>query len=304
MKIDRLLAIILHLVTHKKVKAKDLAQKFDVSVRTIYRDLNAIEAAGIPITTYQGVNGGIGIIEGYKIDKTVFTKEDINNILIALKGINSISNDNKIKTLIDKVKYTNTATCTFEQDEILIDLTNWYCDKKTIEFIGVIKKAIRERLTIDIVYNKWDNTENRKINPYTLVLKNTNWYVYAYCFKRQDFRLFKIQRIEKISFTDQMFIRKEIQLDRISWDNNKIEKTEVVEILFDKSIKNIAIDVFGIEKCKIIEGGRVRVVTNMKIDKWIYGFLLGFGSEIEIVQPEHLKLEIKDIARKIYEKYL
>ncbi|MGI6669688.1 MAG: helix-turn-helix transcriptional regulator [Acetivibrionales bacterium] len=126
MKLERMLSIITYLVNHQKVKAQELADKFEVSVRTIYRDIDAISQAGIPITTFQGANGGIGIVEGYKLDKNVLTSEEILNIVAGLKGLNSINEDIKIKLLIEKLTgLANKSDYIATGNEIMIDLSPW-----------------------------------------------------------------------------------------------------------------------------------------------------------------------------------
>jgi predicted DNA-binding transcriptional regulator YafY len=156
----------------------------------IYRDIDAISQAGIPITTFQGANGGIGIIEGYKLDKNVLTSEEILNIVAGLKGLNSINEDVKIKLLIEKITcLANKSDYIATGSEILIDLSPWNKNDQLVYRIQELRKAVRHRKIVEFTYYSNEKLTKRKAEPYVIVFKDTNWYLYAYCLLRRDFRL-------------------------------------------------------------------------------------------------------------------
>jgi predicted DNA-binding transcriptional regulator YafY len=310
MKLDRMLSIVTCLLNHEKVKAKELAEKFEVSVRTIYRDIDAISQAGIPITAYQGADGGIGIIEGFKLDKNLLTGNEVHNIVAGLKGIQSISEDVKIKLLIEKL-----TTLASKSDyiptgnEILIDLSSWNKNDKLRLRIQEIKKAIRERKIIEFLYVKGDEVNIpipcvRKVEPYVIVFKEINWYLYAYCLLRQEFRLFKLRRMNGVKLTDGGFEARDYTLDKVNWDEEyDKDRHSTIVLLFDKSMEYSASDIFGTENFEIAGDGRLKVTFQMEISSWLYGFLLSFGDKIEVLEPVELRVKINNMAESVCKLY-
>lgn len=307
MKLDRMLSIVTHLLNHEKVKAQELAYKFEVSVRTIYRDIDAISQAGIPIVAYQGADGGIGIVEGYKLDKSVLTSDEVFNIVAGLKGLHSISEDVKIKLLIEKLSdIANKSDYMPTGNEIMIDLSSWNKNDRLALRIQEIKKAIRERRIIEFIYYTNEKLTDRKVEPCVIVFKETNWYLYAYCLLRKDFRLFKLRRMSGLKITDASFEARKFSIDSVKWDGEfDSNRHSPIVVLFDKSMEYSVDDIFGVDNYEIVEDGRLKVTFHMGISGWLYGFLLGFGDKIEVLEPVELRDRIKSIAEsvcKVYEK--
>lgn len=305
MKLDRMLAIIMYLSNHEKVKAYELADKFEVSVRTIYRDIDAISLAGIPIVTYQGVDGGIGIADGYKLDKSIFTTDEVVNLVTGLKGLESISEDVKIKLLIEKLtSIINKSDYIPTGNEIVIDLSSWNKNNQLGLRIKEIKQAIREQKIIKFTYYTNEKLIERKVEPYVIVFKETNWYLYAYCLLREDFRLFKLKRMSQLTITDTGFNAREFSIDRVKWDGVfDNDKYLSIVVLFDKSMRHAADDIFGIDNYEVMNDGKIRATFRLAESGWLYGFLLGFGDKIEILEPAGLRSKIKSIAENVYKIY-
>ncbi|HBE80976.1 MAG TPA: transcriptional regulator [Firmicutes bacterium] len=305
MKLERMLSIITYLLNHEKVKAQELAEKFEVSVRTIYRDVDAIAQAGIPIVTYQGVDGGIGIIDGYKLDKSLLTQDEVSEIVTGLKGLHSINEDVKIKFLIEKLSsITNKSDYVSTGNEIMIDLSPWNANDRLALRIQELKKAIRKRKIIEFTYCSNEKITERKVEPYVIVFKAANWYLYAYCLLRQDFRLFKLRRISEMAVTDTGFEVRECSIDKVKWDGEFAnDKNSPIVVVFDRSLKLAVSDIFGVENYQIMEDGRLKVSFNMEVNDWLCGFILGFGDKIEVVEPSELINKIKNIAQSVYRVY-
>lgn len=305
MKLERMLSIVIYLLNHEKVTAQELAEKFEVSVRTIYRDIDAISQAGIPITTFQGSNGGIGIVEGYKLDKNVLTSEEILNIVTGLKGLNSINEDIKIKFLIEKLTgLANKSDYIATGNEIMIDLSPWNKNDQLSFRIRELRKAIRDRKIIEFTYYSNEKLTHRKVEPYVIVFKDTNWYLYAYCLMRRDFRLFKLRRMSGLKITNTTFDTRGFSLDKVDWDEKYDEKKQAkIVVLFDKSLQYSVNDILGIDKYEIVKDGKLKVTFQMPVNTWLYGFLLGFGDKIEVLEPVEIRDKIKNIAKSIYEVY-
>jgi predicted DNA-binding transcriptional regulator YafY len=305
MKLDRMLSIITYLLNHEKAKAHELANKLEVSVRTIYRDVDAIAQAGIPITTYQGADGGIGIVEGFKLDKGLLSNNEVLSIVAGLKGINSISEDVKIELLIEKLTGVTTNTEYMPiGNEIMIDLSPWNKNNQLADKIKQLKRTIRERRFVEFLYYSNDHSTKRRVEPHVIVFKETNWYLYAFCLLRNDFRLFKLRRINELSVTENSFKIREFSLDRIEWEGEFEDKNdELIVALFDKSMKYTVNDIFGVNNYETLEDESIKVSFSYGQNSWIYGFLLSFGDKVEVLSPDKLRQRIKEMAVNISRVY-
>ena len=208
MKIDRLIGILSILLQQEKVTAPYLAEKFEVSRRTINRDIEDICKAGIPLVTTQGPNGGISIMEGYRIDRTVLTSSEMQSILTGLRSLDSVSGTNKYQQLMDKLAMGNSSILT-SNSHILIDLSSWYksCLAPKIE---LIQAAIGAREYITFAYFGPSGESRRKLEPYLLVFQWSSWYVWGYCTDREDYRLFKLNRMLELKALDERFEERKV----------------------------------------------------------------------------------------------
>lgn len=307
MKLDRMLYIITYLLNHRKVRAQELADQFEVSVRTIYRDIDAISQAGIPIVTYQGMDGGVGLVEGFKLDRNLLTAEEIAKIVSALKGVQSISEDTKIKLLIEKL-----AGITSDKDliptgnEIMIDLSSWSRYDQLSKSIRRIKDAIRDRRMIRFLYYTNEALTERQTEPYQVIFKESNWYLYAFCRLRNDFRLFKLRRMSGLEILDESFEPRPFSVEDLRWEESYDKKDQLeITVLFDPVMKYSVNDIFGVENYEYTDDGRLRVTFIMPSGAWLPGFLLGFGDKAEIVDPPALREKISRMAEdvvKVYQK--
>ncbi|MDP4182163.1 MAG: YafY family protein [Bacillota bacterium] len=307
MELERMLAIIMYLSCHEKVRAKELADKYEVSVRTIYRDIDAISQAGIPIRAFQGSAGGIGIVEGYKLDKSVFSTDDMQSILAGLKGLHSINKDLKTKLLIEKLSGVASKSDYMPAgNEIIIDLSSWNKNDRLSSRITEIKRAIRERRIIKFLYFTNGKLTKRKVEPCVILFKDTSWYLYGFCLLREDFRVFKLKRLNKLEVTDETFEMREFSVDSDDLNGKfACDKDSTIVVVFDKSVEYSVNDIFGIDNYDVLEDGKLKLSFNMGINDWLLGFLLGFGDRVEVLEPVELRDKIRTIAEgitKIYNK--
>ncbi|NLU31039.1 MAG: YafY family transcriptional regulator [Clostridiaceae bacterium] len=305
MKLERMLSIIIYLLNREKVKAKELADRFEVSVRTIYRDIEALSQAGIPVIAYQGVDGGIGIMEGYKLDRNLLTSDEVFRIVAGLKGLYSISEDKKIKLLIEKLTCVAGASDYIPTgNEIMIDLSPWNRNDQLGVRIREIKKAIQERRIIEFMYYSNGRLTERRAEPYIIIFKESNWYLYAWCLLRNDFRLFRLRRMSGLGITETGFEPRDFSMDSVKLNSEfDADKHSTIVVLFDKSMIYSVNDIFGVDNYETDPDGRLKVTFQMKIDGWLYGFLLGFGDKIEVLEPVELRNTIKNMAESISRIY-
>ena len=217
MKIDRLLSIIVILLNQDNVTAKELADRFEVSTRTIYRDIETINMSGIPIVSNQGRYGGFSILENYKISHQLLTLDDMVSIVAALKNIGNFAQNNNVGLTIDKIsslvpKDKKEEFNYYFNKMIIYDLPWGYrINPKDKEKFQLLNEAIVEERLFNIEYrDSYGSITQRNIEPMSLVLKGFNWYVFAYCHLREDYRFFRLSRIYKIKSLEEKFNRREM----------------------------------------------------------------------------------------------
>ncbi|CAM4069715.1 helix-turn-helix transcriptional regulator [Lederbergia lenta] len=303
MRLDRLLAMTMILINRKRVRAQELAEMFAVSIRTIYRDIDTLSQAGIPVITYQGTNGGIGLVEGYRLDKSVLTEEELHAISSALKSVSTSFDDIHTTKVIEKIKNIsgNPSPETF-----FVDFSPWGGNPQLKDKITLIKAAIHSSLCIQFTYTNSGRVETiRKIEPHTIVLKGQSWYIYGFCLLRNQFRLFKISRIKELVMSEKEFERREVQLENSPWDKEWYhpEKTVTLKIRFDHTFKPTMEEIFSPERFVCFKDGICQIEIEMPEDNWMYGFLLSFMDEIEVMGPGHVRQKLKELSMKMMNKY-
>lgn len=308
-KLDRLLAITMTLINRKRIQAKDLAEMFDVSVRTIYRDIEALSLAGIPITTFQGKDGGIGIIDGYRMDKNMLTNDEFASIVSALKTVSSYS-DTHMETVLDKIQgiipERESELFRAKTEQVFVDLSPWDNDLYLKNKINILKSAIQSFHSVSFVYcNAKGEASERSVDPYTLILKGQQWYLYSYCHLKNAFRLFKLSRMREIVVIDKIYHRSVINLEEIPWQKewNNSRNTIQLVLKFDEGVRVFIEERFGVENIIYAANGSCIVKASFPEDEWIYGFILSFGHRVEVLEPEHVRIKVNEIAGRIQEIY-
>ncbi|WP_017413340.1 helix-turn-helix transcriptional regulator [Clostridium tunisiense] len=308
MKIDRLISIIMVLLQRKKISATKLAEMFEVSPRTIYRDIETINSAGIPIITYPGINGGIGIMEEYKIDKKLFTTSDIETLLIGLGSIsNAITNDEIINTLA-KVKGLvpdeQIRDIELKSSQITVDLTPWIGNKDLQPNLEKIKKALNDKKILSFEYLKGNGKRsNRRVEPYRLVLKELHWYLQGHCDLRQDFRTFKLSRISALEILEDTFIPREFHVKSLgSWDY--IEKNIItIKLIVHESLREKMVEHCGEENIQPYEDNKFIVNFPFTEDDFGYNLLISFGDKCECLEPMQVRQEVISRIKNLLKVY-
>ena len=298
MKIDRLMGIITILLQNGKTTAPYLAERFEVSRRTILRDLDTLCQAGIPIITEQGGRGGISIMEGYQLDRSLLTADELQRLIAGLKSINSVSKESKSDSLLLKLAPNKTIAAL--ADCIMIDLSSHYRDSLS-EKISLIKEAITSRRLIFFDYYYRKGQVKRKVEPYFVVFKWTAWYVLGWCTERADFRLFKLNRLWDLSITDEVFMPREVPLETISLDNALPDQNKI-EILFDRSVRFRLIEDYGLHCYTETDRGLLMELNYTNRENAI-AWILSFGDQAEVVAPLDVRDEIAAIIRKLAARY-
>ena len=299
-KIDRLLGIITVLLQKDKVTAPLLAKKFEVSRRTINRDIEDICKAGIPIITTQGYDGGISIAEGYKIDKTVFTSDELQAIFTGLKSLDSISDTSNVNNLMDKLSLGKNAVIS-NTDNILIDLSSHYKNSLT-EKIECIKLAINEQKLISFQYFYNKGEVDKTIEPYLLLFRWSSWYVFGYCLERDDFRLFKLNRLWNLSCSQQYFEQREVPEEQLEFDRYFSDNIQLIA-LFEPKVKYRLIEEYGVDSFTYTDSGKLMFKMGFASAENLLSFVLSFGDTVEVIEPKEVCCELTIQADNILKIY-
>ena len=300
MKLDRLLGILTILLQNNRVTAPQLAEKFEVTRRTIGRDIDALCRAGIPIVTYQGGGGGISIADGYKLDKSILTADELSSIIAALKGIGSVSEKSQVERTLDKLS-ANKDTVVSLREPIVIDLASHYKGSLAPK-IKIIKQAVLEQRLIEFDYYYEKGQTHRRIEPYFVIFQWTAWYVFGFCLERQDWRMFKLTRLWGLQLCGESYTLREIPPERRDFNAHLPDNKKLVA-LFEPSVKYQLIETYGLNCFTETQDGRLRLETGYTNRDYTISWLLGFGNKAKVIEPIDMADEIKRIAKKIIQNY-
>ena len=298
MKDNRLFRILYYILEKEKVTANELADKFEVSVRTIYRDIDSISSVGVPIFTTQGKGGGIKIDNEYILNKSLFDANEKEQIIAALQGLektNKVYKSELITKLSALFKIKNS-------NWIEIDFTSWGSNNTYQDLFNTLKIAIINKNIISFSYNSSKAEKiNRRVKPIRLLFKEQDWYLYAFCLLRNDFRYFKLSRM------------KDLEVLAMNYEDNfenavlkkelKYENIVNIKLKFDKSVAFRVYDEFNgaIEED---EKGNLYVEIKIPNNYKLYNYIFSFGANVEILEPEEIRTQFKNMINKIAKKYI
>lgn len=300
MKIDRLIGILSVLLQEEKMTAPELADKFEVSRRTINRDIEDLCKAGIPITTTQGSGGGIRIMDGYRMDRTLLTSKDMQMILAGLRSLDSVSGSHYYGQLMEKIK-AGSSDFVSGRDSILIDLSSWYKDTLAPK-IELIQNAVEERNLLTFQYYAPKGNSKRSIEPYYLVFKWSSWYVWGWCTEKKDFRLFKLNRMDAVLKECVTFMPREVPMPNLS-DEKIFPGGIKVKALFTGDSQWRLVEEFGIHCFTENEDGTLLFTADYTEKENLLSWLLTFGDKVKVLEPVWVQEELICIAKKIIKAY-
>ncbi len=299
MKINRQIGMITLLLQRKIITAAELAEKFEVDRRTIYRDVEEMCAAGIPLVCVRGRDGGISIPENYKLDKTLLTPEDIEAVLTGLKSLDSVCPDNRYKRVMEKIT-SGVPEMLDAGNNIIIDLSKW--DKsKVSEKITAINSRIKDRVKISFNYFSPNGNTQRTIEPYRLIFKWSDWYVWGYCLLRNDFRLFRLSRMADLSSDGEEFKVREVP--PYVPESMTYKEPVTCSVKFDPSVKWRLVDDFGADNFTELPDGFIEKTFNWLDLPSFLSYILSFGDKAEITEPEEYRSEYAKMLEKMVKIY-
>lgn len=299
MKMERMIGILSMLLQREKVTAPELAEQFEVSRRTIQRDIEALCRAGIPISTAQGMGGGISIMEGYRVDRTVLTSHEMEEILAGLRSLDSVSGTRHYTQLMDKLM-AGAGSLLSSDAHLLIDLSSWYKTSLAPK-IELFRAAITDRNLVRFTYYSPHGTSAREVEPYYLIFRWSAWYIWAFCRTRQDFRLFKLNRMTDLSRGDH-FMPREVTAPDLSPERVFPPVCKVVA-LFEPAHQWRLVEEYGADSFTVLPDGRLRFVGGFPEADSALSWLLTFGEGAELLEPAEMRDTLRRLGEHLQEKY-
>jgi predicted DNA-binding transcriptional regulator YafY len=298
MKLDRLIGILTLLLQHDKTTAPELAKRFGVSRRTILRDIDALDLAGIPIVTSRGGDGGISIMDGYKIKMNVLTTDELQTLMAGLQSVDSVSKTSQFEQLMTKLAPNGAAVSL--ASSVVIDLSSHYKDS-IADKINVFKQAIAERKTVAFDYYYPKGEIPREIEPYVVEFRWSSWYIFGFCRLRQEFRRFKLNRLWNYRITDHPYELRPIPPEKKDTGYDFPDPYNV-KILFDKSVRFRLIDEYGLHSYEEREDGLL-LSLDFTNHEYIYSWILSFGDKAKVIEPQEAVERFAEMAKNLFERY-
>lgn len=308
MKGSRLFQILYCILERGTVTAPELAERLEVSVRTIYRDIDALSAAGIPVYAEAGRGGGIRLLESFDqqksgeigelpaaINRVLFSEEEKQIILEALGSLAALDHmDSELAKKVAALFHTEGGESWLE-----VDFSRWGIVPHENDTFRQLKDAIlrHRETTLTYVGTRGEQTA-RTIRPIRLLCKAGAWYVKAYCLNREDFRIFKLSRIRSLAVTDQVFLPMQFPEEKAG---REAELAEIV-LRFSADAAYRVYDEFDVSQVTVQEDGTLIARARMPQDAWLSGYLLSFGTQVEVIEPAGLREVVAEQAYKIYQK--
>ena len=291
---SRLFQILYHLLQHGRATAPQLAEKLEVSVRTIYRDIDALSSAGIPVYTEAGRNGGIYLMEDFVLDRALLSRQEKQEILSALQSLAVVGHDPGILEKLSGLFQVSSENW-FE-----VDFSRWWEPKRQNDTFTLLKSAILRCKCVRISYaNSYGALSQRTVHPLKLSYKGAAWYLKAYCTGRRDYRIFKLNRILALEVLEEDFVPHAFPESETGSDAVCTQLT----FRFPKELAYRVYDEFDRDYVTQEENGDLLVSAYMPADAWLVSFLLSFGNQVDVIEPAYLKEILAEQGKLIYEKF-
>ena len=304
MKIDRLIAIIMILLEREKVTAKSLSEMFEVSMRTIYRDLEVINQAGIPIFATSGPGGGVEIMKEFKVEKRIFSANDITALLMGLSSIKNNLPGEQTMAALAKVKgmipIEHHKEWEYRANQMKIDALPWFNAGNLFSTVEMIQEALNQQRILTFQYRDIrDKKSSREVEPYRLLWKGEAWYLQGYCLSRRDFRTFKLLRMSDLLISDQRFEIRDFPMERLDEMQARENSLTRVKLRIQEGVRDLVITRFG-EDCLTPDGPDHYIAElHMPVDDLACGYLLSMGTRCVCLEPEEMREKMRQLSSEI-----
>lgn len=301
MKSNRMFGILCILLEKEKVTARELADYFEVSVRTVHRDLLDLSSAGFPVASRQGIGGGVFLLPHFRFNRSALTKEDMDIILAGIQGVSSIDDSGKIKTLLAKLHFDQGDKMLLEND-IIIDFNSWNQNSTIVKKVKTIRNAIAGKRLLEMEYYSSSGCCHRCIEPYKLIFKQENWYLFGYCRYKEAFRIFKVNRMTQLHISGEIFMVREEDTIPALQSNFVNDRGICITVRMDQSLEFLAVDFFGPENIRTVDGN-LYADFQTEHSEWVISTFAGFGDKAEIISPSYMRERMKNYLEQTIKQY-
>ncbi len=300
-KVERLISIIMILLKKDIVSTTEFAQLFNVSKRTILRDMETLSVSNIPIYSVIGVNGGYGIMDEYKVDKRLLSSADLENILTALGGLEQILVSEEVEVTLKKIEAMVSPSAA--KASIRLSFYDWEGRSEIRQTLRTCQQAIgKSRLVTFDYIDKNDAATKRTVEPYRLHFSETSWYLKGYCLDRKGYRTFKLSRMDDLAMNEQTFSPREDFLEQERESDYRAELVEV-KALISRSVKDQFIERYGRKSIENYNSEYLLATLHVPQNSAGFQFLASFGTNLEIVEPRSYMESFREFLAKMMEKY-
>lgn len=301
MKLDRLYGITIYLLNHGKTSSNELAKHFEVSTRTIQRDIEALCQSGIPVVALTGTTGGYEIIDTFHMDQHAATQEDYSHILTALRGLATAMNNPKINATVEKIS----ALRKEENKSVILDFSVLReGDEKVLQ---QLQTAVLSKRVVSFIYTNTDNvTRTHQVEPIAVLYRWYSWYLLAYSTFKEDYRKYKLARISDLLVTDIPFSKEHESAEQILHANDEVDTRTYcnVSVRCKPEVRNRVIEYLrGVVKEELSGGDVLMTLQVVPNEHFWLGMLLSLGDSVEILQPEEIRLRVQEAAKNIVALY-
>lgn len=302
-----MLKILFLLLSRDRVSAKYIADRFELSLRTVYRYIDELSLADVPIYNIRGRNGGYTISDTYKLPAGYLTDEEIDAVCSTLLELNKNLSSSIIETAVFKIKAISknkSTTPAISFSNLIIDGSTWGGQSVYGESLKLLQDAIDSKRQLSITYaNRSGEFTERIVDVHTLVLKQGLWYFYAYCNLRGEFRLFKVGRIQKAKLLNETFTRREIEDIEKVLSTSSDEIDEDIDLIINKSVVDDVVEWLGVQSVHKNQSGIITASFKAPVNNYLVGKLLSFGNKVKVENPVKLKNMLLNAVKSIEKTY-
>lgn len=299
MRTDRLYAMTLYLLNHGKTSAAQLAKHFEVSVRTVQRDIDALCQAGIPVYALSGSNGGYAISDSFTMNNQLITQEDFTYIVTALQGLRTVTNSRRANEILEKVSSLS------KQDSMGMILDFSVLREGNEKLLQALQSAVANRRIVQFTYtNNKGDTKKHLVEPIAVIYRWYAWYLLAYCIEKEDYRTYKLVRMSDLQITEELSYREHPSTQSIiakcdrAYQKN-VPSTKVKLHCFRNAVHRIKEYLNGTVLEEYKDGSAVIEICIMEDEQWWIGVVLSQGADVKILEPEHIRQRIVASAKDI-----
>lgn len=298
MRVSRLLEITTMLLQGKTISARQFAERFGVSTRTIYRDVEELSAAGVPVYMTKGKGGGISLLDTYLLDRTLLTQAETDSLLLALKTLQATQYPD-VNRFLQKLE--GLFRTRMPEDWVEIEFSSWGSRPNAENTFVSIRHAILARKVICFDYvDARGEPSRRQMEPMRLIFKSQAWYLWGYCLTRSDFRTFRLSRITNLEVTPETFERRNEPADQQLADPMNLTP---VRLYFCPEVNFRVLDDFDRKQIVWNSDGSCLLTVDLIEDEWLYGYLLSFGHYVQVIEPEHIRSILVERMQKAIAQY-